>query len=238
MDPVALHIANGLVNAPVWLAYLGIAVVALVVCVKRAGRDLDERLAPMAGLVAAYIFAVQMLNFPVFPGVSGHLLGAALAALLVGPWAGALCVSIVLIVQAFVFADGGVTALGLNIGNMALVGTVAAYGVIALLLRVLPRTIAGLSVTAFVAGLLSVVAAAFGFVLQYALGGVAPMPLGWVAGAVGGTHLLIGIGEGLITAITVVAVARVRPDLVHALRQAGWRTPEKAPVAVGAGSAS
>ena len=101
-----------------------------------AGRDLDDRLAPMAGLVAAFIFAVQMLNFPVLPGVSGHLLGGALAAILVGPWVGALCVAVVLIVQALVFADGGVTALGLNITNMALVGTAVGYLLIAVLLRV------------------------------------------------------------------------------------------------------
>ncbi|MGH3734898.1 MAG: energy-coupling factor ABC transporter permease [Micromonosporaceae bacterium] len=216
----ALHIQNGIVDVPVSLAYLGIAVVALVICVRRAGRDLDERLAPMAGLVAAYVFAVQMLNFPVLPGVSGHLLGGALAVMLVGPWVGALCVSIVLVVQALLFADGGVTAIGLNIGNMALLSSVVGYAVVVALLRLLPRTSGGLAVTGFVAGLAGTVAAALGFVLQYALGGVTSLPIGWVAGAMGGSHLLIGIGEGLITAVTVVAVARVRPDLVYALRHA------------------
>ncbi|MGH3662176.1 MAG: energy-coupling factor ABC transporter permease [Micromonosporaceae bacterium] len=221
--PVALHIQNGIVDSPTWVAFLGLGLAVLVVCVLRAGRDLDDRLAPMAGLVAAYIFAVQMLNFPVLPGVSGHLLGGALAALLVGPWVGALCVSIVLIVQAFVFADGGVTALGLNITNMALIATMAGYVVIAVMLRLLPPGKTSLMVTSFVAGLLSVVAASFGFVLQYAVGGVADLPIGWVAGAMGGTHVLIGIGEGLITALTVLAVAKVRPDLVYALRHADRR---------------
>src|SRR6266508_860352 len=131
----ALHIQNGIVDAPVSLAFLGVAIVALAICVKRARYDLDDRLAPMAGLVAAYIFAVQLLNFPVLPGVSGHLLGGALAAMLVGPWVGALCVTVVLVVQALLFADGGVTALGLNITNMALLGTASGYLVIALLLR-------------------------------------------------------------------------------------------------------
>ena len=98
----------------------------------RGRRDLDDRLAPMAGLVAAFIFAVQMLNFPIFTaGVSGHLLGGALAAMLVGPWVGALCVAVVLVVQALVFGDGGVAMLGLNITNMALLGTAAAYLLIA-----------------------------------------------------------------------------------------------------------
>ena len=134
-----------------------LAALACAICLTRGRRDLDDRLAPMAGLVAAFIFAVQMLNFPVLPGVSGHLLGGALAAMLVGPWVGALCVSVVLVVQALVFADGGVTALGLNITNMALVGTAAAYVLIACLLRVLPRTPTGLGVTAFVASVVSVV---------------------------------------------------------------------------------
>ena len=108
---------------------------AVAWCVGRARHDLDDRLVPMAGLVAAFIFAVQMLNFPVLPGVSGHLLGGALAAVLVGPWVGALCVTVVLVVQALVFADGGVTAIGLNVTNMAVVHTAVASLVVALEVR-------------------------------------------------------------------------------------------------------
>lgn len=220
MEHLALHISNGILNTPVWAGFMAVAAIALVICVQRGRRDLDDRLAPMAGLVAAFIFAVQMLNFPVLPGVSGHLLGGTLAALLVGPWLGAVCVSIVLIVQALVFADGGVTALGLNITNMALLGTAAGYLLIAALLRILPRTLTGLAVTSFVASVVSVVVAALGFVVQYALGGTTDVSLGGVAAAMVGVHLAIGVGEGLITAATVVTVARVRPDLVYALRRA------------------
>src|SRR5690349_12867773 len=104
MDVQAMHIANGIVNGPVSLLFLVIALAGLAVCVWRARIDLDDRLAPMAGLVAAFIFAVQMLNFQVLPGVSGHLLGGTLAVILVGPWVGALCVATVLLVQALVFA--------------------------------------------------------------------------------------------------------------------------------------
>jgi cobalt/nickel transport system permease protein len=221
MQDLALHIQNGVLDGPVSLGYALIAALAFAFCVARGRRDLDDRLAPMAGLVSAFVFAVQMLNFPVLPGVSGHLLGGALAALLVGPWVGALCVSIVLVVQALVFADGGVTALGANITNMALVGTAAAYALIAVLLRVLPRTPAGLAVTAFVASMVSVVVASQSFVLQYALGGttrLADYGLDAVAATMAGTHVLIGIGEGLIAATTVVTVAKTRPDLVYALR--------------------
>lgn len=229
MDVQALHISNGIVDAPVSAAFAGLALAVLAVCVVRGRQDLDDRLAPMAGLVAAFIFAVQMLNFPVLPGVSGHLLGGALAALLVGPYVGTLCVALVLIVQALVFADGGVTALGLNITNMAIIGTFIGYVLIAVLLRLLPGTrkstggappqaLAALAVTGFVAALASVVAASQGFVLQYALGGTTDLPIAGVAAAMAGVHVPIGIGEGLITAVTVVTVARVRPDLVYALR--------------------
>jgi cobalt/nickel transport system permease protein len=222
VDNVALHIANGVLDGPVSIAYAVIVALALAYCVYRGRQDLDDKLAPMAGLVAAFIFAVQMLNFPVLPGVSGHLLGGALAALLVGPWVGALCVSVVLVVQALVFADGGVTALGPNIFNMALVGTAVAYLLIVVLLRVLPRTPAGLGLTAFLASVVAVVMASLSFVLQYALGGTTDLitsSMGYITAVMAGSHVLIGIGEGIIAALTVMTVAKTRPDLVYALRR-------------------
>jgi len=218
MGDLAMHISNGIINGTVSALAGAVAVGAVAAAVVRGRRDLDDRLAPMAGLVAAFIFAVQMLNFPVLPGVSGHLLGGALAALLVGPWVGLLCIALVLVVQSLVFADGGVTALGLNIVNMGLIGCFVAFGLVRVLVAVLPRTQAGIMATGFLAAVVSVVLASQGFVLQYALGGVTDLPLGGIAGVMAGYHLLIGIGEGLITAVTVGTVARVRPDLVHALR--------------------
>ncbi|SNY41335.1 energy-coupling factor ABC transporter permease [Paractinoplanes atraurantiacus] len=219
MDTTAMHIANGIVNGPVSAIFAVFAVVALAFCVRKARADLDDRLAPMAGLVAAFIFAVQMLNFQVLPGVSGHLLGGTLAVILVGPWVGALCVSTVLIVQCLLFADGGLTAIGLNITNMALLGTAAGYLLVVVLLRFLPKTPAGLAATALIASIISVVIASQGFVLEYALGGTTELSLPWVSGTMAGVHLLIGIGEGVIAATTVATVARVRPDLVYALRR-------------------
>jgi len=220
MKGLAMHIANGIVNLPVSLAFAALAAIALTICVIRARQDLDDRLAPMAGLVAAFIFAVQMINYPVLPGVSGHLLGGALAVILVGPWVGALCVTVVLIVQSLVISDGGLSALGLNITNMALIGTAAGYLLVALLLRVVPRTNAGLGITAFTASVVSVVLASQGFILQYWLGGEIELKasLAEAAGWMAGVHALIGVGEGIITAVTVLAVAKVRPDLVYALR--------------------
>jgi cobalt/nickel transport system permease protein len=213
-----MHMSDGIVDAPTSVAYALVAVVGLALAASRARADLDERTAPMAGLVAAFVFATQMINFPVLPGVSGHLLGGALAAILVGPWAGALCVAIVLVMQAVLFADGGLSALGTNITNMALVGTAAGYLVALLLRRFAARGHAGLVAVAFVSAAVNTLAAAGSFLVQYAIGGDAGIAFGSVAVAMLGVHALIGVGEGVITGLTVGAVARVRPDLVHLLR--------------------
>ncbi|PSL52963.1 cobalt/nickel transport system permease protein [Saccharothrix carnea] len=217
-EPVAMHMSDGLLNAPTSLLFVAVAVAGVGVALAKARGDLDDRTAPMAGLVAAFVFAAQMLNFPVLPGVSGHLLGGALAAILVGPWVGALCVTIVLVVQSLFFADGGVTALGANVTNMALVGTAVGYLTAVALRRLAARNKGGLAVVAFVSALVNTVLASFGFVLEYAIGGQGGVAFGTVAAAVLGVHVLIGIGEGLITAVTVTAVAAARPDLVYLLR--------------------
>ena len=220
---VAMHMSDGIVDARVSLLFAAVAVFALGICAWRAREELDERTVPLAGLVAAFIFAVQMVNFPILPGVSGHLLGGALAAILVGPYTGALCVSIVLIVQALLFADGGITALGTNITNMAVLGVVAGYSTALLVYRLVRRGRAQVAVPvvgaiAFFAAVIGTVCAAMGFVLEYALGGASSASLPTVAGYMFGTHILIGIGEGVITALTVMAVVRARPDLVYLLR--------------------
>ncbi|MBB4910167.1 energy-coupling factor ABC transporter permease [Actinophytocola algeriensis] len=215
---VAMHMSDGLINAPTSLIFGGVAVIGMAVAMVGARRDLDDRTAPMAGLVAAFVFATQMLNFPILPGVSGHLLGGALAAILAGPYVGALCVGIVLVVQALVFADGGLTALGANITNMAIIGTAAGYLVAVALRSVATRSKTGLAAVAFLAAFLNTVIASLGFVLEFAIGGDAAFSLGGVTATMVGLHALIGIGEGIITALTVTAVAAARPDLVHLLR--------------------
>jgi cobalt/nickel transport system permease protein len=221
---VAMHMSDGIVNAPTSILFGVIAIAAVAFCAFRARSELDERTVPLAGLVAAFVFAVQMVNFPILPGVSGHLLGGALAAILVGPYTGALCIAIVLVVQSLLFADGGVTALGTNITNMAVIGVAAGYGTAALLYAVARRRmvdvpVVGIGTIAFVAAVIGTVCAAMGFVLEYAIGGAAVTSVTTVAGYMFGTHVLIGIGEGLITAFTVMAVARSRPDLVYLLRR-------------------
>jgi cobalt/nickel transport system permease protein len=224
-----MHMSDGIVNAPTSLVFGLIAVAAVGFCAVKARDELDERTVPLAGLVAAFIFAVQMVNFPILPGVSGHLLGGALAAILVGPYTGALCIAIVLVVQSLLFADGGVTALGTNITNMAVIGVAVGYGTALGLYSVVRRRgdvpVAGLGVIAFVAALIGTICAAMGFVVEYAFGGAAITSLGAVAAYMFGTHALIGVGEGIITAVTVMAVARSRPDLVYLLRRARAEVP-------------
>ncbi len=227
----AMHMSDGIINAPTAVLFAAIAFLALGICVWRARGELDERTVPLAGLVAAFIFAVQMVNFPILPGVSGHILGGALAAILVGPFTGALCIAIVLVVQSLLFADGGVTALGANVVNMSLIGVAVGYGVAVLLYRVAAGrsrrdvSLPTLGVVAFLAALVGTVCAAMGFVVEYAIGGAAVTSLSTVASYMLGTHLLIGVGEGVITALTVVAVARSRPDLVYLLRSGRKAAP-------------
>ncbi|GGT26561.1 energy-coupling factor ABC transporter permease [Streptomyces chromofuscus] len=213
-----MHVPDGFINAPTSAVAGVVAAGAIAVSLRGARRELDERTAPLAGLVAAFIFAVQMLNFPVAAGTSGHLLGGALAAILVGPFTGALCISVVLLMQGVLFADGGLTALGVNITDMSIVGVGVAYVVFRGLVKVLPRTRRTVTAASFVAALVSVPAAALAFTAFYAVGGTTDVAIGKVATAMVGVHLLIGIGEAVITALTVGAVVAVRPDLVHGSR--------------------
>lgn len=213
-----MHVPDGFINAPVSVAAGVAAVAAVAVSLRGARRELDERTAPLAGLVAAFIFAVQMLNFPVAAGTSGHLLGGALAAILVGPYTGVLCVSVVLLMQGILFADGGLTALGVNITVMGVVTVVLSYAVFRGLLAVLPATRRSVTAAAFTGALISVPGAAAAFTALYAAGGTTDVPLGKVLTAMVGVHVLIGVGEAAITAATVGAVIAVRPDLVHCAR--------------------
>lgn len=215
-----MHVPDGFINAPVSVAAGVVAAAAVGVSLRGARRELaDERAAPLAGLVAAFVFAVQMLNFPVAAGTSGHLLGGALAAILVGPYTGVLCISVVLLMQGILFADGGLTALGVNITVMGVVTVLVSYGIFRGLLKVLPRgRRRSVTVAAFVAALVSVPAAAGFFTLIYAIGGTTDVPVGKVLTAMVGVHVLIGIGEAAITALTVSSVLAVRPDLVYGAR--------------------
>jgi cobalamin biosynthesis protein CbiM len=156
-----------------------------------------------------------MLNFPVAAGTSGHLLGAALATVLVGPYAATLAITIVLILQALLFADGGLSALGLSVFNMSIVAVWVSYAIFMALKKVLPKNKSSVATAAGIAALLSVPAAAASFVMQYAIGANATFSVSSVLTAMVGTHFLIGIGEALITMFAVGAVLASRSDLVY-----------------------
>jgi len=210
-----MHIPDGLIDGSTSAAAGVIAAGGVGVCLKKAAVTMQEKDVALAGLVSAFVFAAQMLNFPVASGTSGHLLGGLLAAVLVGPWLGALSVSVVLFVQGLVFADGGLSALGLNIINMALVPALVGYVIFRTVRLLVPRSHGGVVSAAGIAGALSVVLASLVFTLEYALGGTGGAPVATVFGAMVGVHILIGIGEGIITALTVGVVLAVRPDLVY-----------------------
>jgi len=213
-----MHIPDGFIDGTTSAGAAVVAAGSLGATLRRAGEVLDERRVPLAGLVAAFVFAVQMLNFPVVSGTSGHLLGGALAAVLVGPAVGAVCVSVVLAVQALLFADGGLSALGLNLINMALVTAFGGYAVFLLARRVLSRSPSSVVVAAGIAAAVSVVLSALAFTVEYAIGGSGTASIQAVAGAMVGVHVLIGIAEGVITGLVVGAVLATRPDLVWGAR--------------------
>jgi cobalt/nickel transport system permease protein len=213
-----MHIPDGFIDGTTSAGAAVVAAGGLGASLRRAAAVLDERRVPLAGLVAAFIFAVQMLNFPVASGTSGHLLGGALAAVLVGPAVGAVCVSVVVVVQALLFADGGLSALGLNVLNMALVTAYGGYAVFVVVRRLLPRWPASVVAASGIAAAVSVVLSAAAFTVEYAIGGTGTASVATVATAMLGVHVLIGIGEGIITALVVGAVLATRPDLVWGAR--------------------
>lgn len=212
-SPAQLHIPDGFLSTVVSIVLWGLTVVAIGISLRRVGADLGERQVPMMGVLAACIFAGQMLNFPVAGGTSGHLIGGALAAILLGPWAGILVLSCVVGIQALIFQDGGLLALGANIFNMGVVSVFSAYGVYRLVQSLAKGARWGLLVGGFAAAWISVMVAALATALQLAASGASPANI--ALPAMGGVHALIGIGEGLITVGALTFLAATRRDLVN-----------------------
>jgi cobalt/nickel transport system permease protein len=215
-----MHVPDGFLDAPTSIATGVVAVGGLALALRGARRELDDRTAPMAGLVATFVFAGQMMNFPVGAGTSGHLLGGAMAAVLVGPWTAVLCISTVLMVQGLFMADGGITAIGTNITLMGLVGVAVGWLVFRGVRAVLPDRLGVVAPAAAVGALVSVPVAALAFSLLFAVGGTAPVAPEKVIIAMVTWHLVIGVGEAVITAVVVASVVGVRPDLVYGARSA------------------
>jgi cobalt/nickel transport system permease protein len=210
-----MHAPDGFLNAGTALATGAIAVGAVGGALRQTSQKLQDKQVPLAGITAAFIFAAQMFNFPVAAGTTGHLLGGAMAAILLGPTLGALVVTIVVLIQALAFADGGLTALGYNVLNMAIVPAFGGYAVYRMFRRLLPKSASGVVGAAGLAALVSVVFASMAFSIEWLFGASVPVPFDTVFQAMVGVHALIGIGEAVITALAVGAVLVARPDLVH-----------------------
>lgn len=228
-----MHIPDGFLDPKVWATTYAISGGTTGYALYRMRDRLDEKKIPMLGITAAFVFAAQMLNFPVAGGTSGHFLGAILACTLLGPLEGFLVMVVVLLVQCLFFADGGLTALGANVFNMGIVGGLLCFYMLTLTKAVLARRFsekASLLASVAVFSWFSVVLASIACAFELAISGT--VPLGTVLPAMVGVHALIGIGEAIITTVVVSVVLQTRPDLVYA-----YRGPELSGVAVTGGVA-
>lgn len=226
-----MHIPDGFLDARTLVATAGLAAVGVGLALREVRRSLPPRRVPLIGLAAAFVFAAQMLNFPVAAGTSGHLIGAALAAVLLGPAAAVVAMTAVLLLQALMFADGGITALGANVLNLAVIAPLAAYGVYR---AVLGATGGGQRATLVATGFAawcSTMAAALACAAQLAASGV--VAWGAVLAAMGSVHMIIGLGEAVITMLIVAVVMRARPELATPAAPAVPRARRRA-VAFGA----
>ncbi len=212
-----LHAPDGFLSVPVAIVMWILTAAVVAYAVRQTNRSLDERAVPLLGVMAAFIFAAQMFNFPVAGGTSGHLLGGVLAAVMLGPWAGTLVMTAVVAVQALLFQDGGLVVMGANIFNLGVIGTLGGYGLYRLLAGALGGEERGRLPAAGIAAWVSVVAGAIAMALQLGVSGVVPLEI--ALPAMVGVHLLIGIGEALITVAALAFIGVTRADLFR-LREA------------------
>lgn len=213
LSPAVMHIPDGFLSVLVSVVFWALSILAIGYSLRRLGKDMDERQVPMMGVLAAAIFAGQMLNFAVAGGTSGHLLGATLATVLLGPWAAVLVMTCVVGIQALVFQDGGLLAMGANIFNMSVIGVFVAYTVYQTVQKLARGKSWGIFVGGFAAAWLSIVIAALAAALQLAISGTSPANI--AVPAMAGIHAIIGIGEGLITLGALAFISATRPDLVR-----------------------
>ncbi len=225
-----MHIPDGFLDLKTAATSAGLSLPAFWVALKRLQRTLPRRRVPLLGLAAAFVFAAQMLNFPVAGGTSGHLMGGVLVAILLGPSAALLVLTAVLLVQCLLFADGGVLAFGANLLNMAVVDVLGGYTVFVGLRHLLPNRRGLLVATAFSAWA-GIVFASMSCAVQLAAAGVAPW--GLVFPAMVNIHILIGVGEGLITTLVVLAIAQAQPDLLPSCKRDTTPSPLRHLIAYG-----
>ena len=218
--PTNLHIPDGFLTLVVSLIFWAITIVMVALAVSKTNKSLGEKQIPLMGVMAAFIFAAQMLNFPIAGGTSGHFLGGALAAIVLGPWAGILVMTAVVGVQGLLFQDGGLLVMGANIFNMGIVTAVIGFG----LYRLVVHQKRGLRLAVAGGGAwIATMAAALVTSLQLWLSGTTRLEI--VLPAMLGVHALIGIGEGLITVAALAYIEQTRPDLLNpekTAKEGGW----------------
>lgn len=211
---LAMHIPDGFLNLPVIAVTWLLAIALIAISLNQVQAKYQEKAVPLMGVCAAFIFAAQMINFPIPGGTSGHLLGGTLAGALLGPWAGALVMTVVFIVQAVMFQDGGLTVLGANIFNMGLIGTFCGYYLYRTIRFAIGRDkLSGMVIGVAVAAWSSVVIASILCAIQLAISGTVPLTVALTAMAI--WHVIIGIGEALITVVALTFIWRTRPDLLY-----------------------
>jgi len=211
-----MHVPDGFMNVTMSAATGVISFGTLWAYIRSAKDLIADKFIALTGMMSALIFVLQMINFPVAAGTSGHLLGGALAVIVLGPRLGLICLSVVVIIQSLLFADGCLSALGVNVLNMAIVTSATSWFIVKYWVKFIGKNRTSIISVSVIAGILSVVFSSIAFTIQYAIGGTISIPVGTVLIAMVTTHLIIGLGEGIITALIITLLMRVRPDLVYA----------------------
>ena len=223
-----MHMADALISPAVGGVMWATTAGTIAYCSNKVRKEIDDKKIPLMGVLGAFIFAAQMINFPVAGGTSGHLMGGVLAAVLLGPWAGTLVMACVIAVQGLVFSDGGLLVMGANIFNMGIVGTLGGFAIYRALCSLLGGEDRGRIPASAIAGWLSVVIAAAFIAGELAVSGTSPAE--FVFPAMLTVHAAIGVGEAIITAATLAFIGKVRPDLFNlrgdrAARPSGSASP-------------
>ncbi|MGB1005439.1 MAG: energy-coupling factor ABC transporter permease [Candidatus Actinomarina sp.] len=219
-----MHVPDGFMNVTMSAATGVISFGTLWAYIRSAKDLIADKFIALTGMMSALIFVLQMINFPIAAGTSGHLLGGALAVIVLGPRLGLICLSVVVIIQSLLFADGGLSALGVNVLNMAIVTSATSWFIVKYWIKFIGKNKTSIVSVSVLAGILSVVFSSIAFTIQYAIGGTISIPVGTVLLAMVTTHFIIGFGEGVITALIVTLLIRVRPDLIYAYERSDENT--------------
>ena len=219
-----MHVPDGFMNVTMSAATGVISFGTLWAYIRSAKDLIADKFIALTGMMAAFIFVLLKINFPIAAGTSGHLLGGALAVIVLGPRLGLICLSVVVIIQSLLFADGGLSALGVNVLNMAIVTSATSWFIVKYWIKFIGKNKTSIVSVSVLAGILSVVFSSIAFTIQYAIGGTISIPVGTVLLAMVTTHFIIGFGEGIITALIITLLIRVRPDLIYAYERSDENT--------------